>query len=309
MKKIIKTISVIVIALAIYSLIPVTALYLKKSPTPYTNEEAIEKLEDNKGEHFAFIVFGDNHSGLVFNDSATLKLISRINREDRFRKVPIDFAIVAGDLTNKGSLWDYRVYNKVRSLIKWPVISAVGNHDDDGKGAEYFREYVGKREFAFGDRNAYFIVIDNSIGDLGDEQFKKLEDELKASSAYKHRFIVAHKAPFSPYQQSWYRPELSPWSYRFMKLCEAYKIDAVFSGHEHIFKAQKFGGVKYITTGGGGMLTHFPSADGGFLHYLVVRVYGDYFDYETRRIFPPLWEFLTYYMWKEIFYSIINVIF
>jgi hypothetical protein len=83
----------------------------------------------------------------------------------------------------------------------------------------------------------------------------------------------------------------------------------VISGHEHIFKKGNFGGVKYITSGGGGMLTQIPASEGGFLHYLVVRVYGDYVDFEVRKIFPPLWEFLTYYMWKEMFYFLKGVIF
>jgi hypothetical protein len=87
-----------------------------------------------------------------------------------------------------------------------------------------------------------------------------------------------------------------------MKLCEKYKVDIVFTGHEHIFKVKEFGGVKYITSAGGGMLTHIPTSGGAFLHYTVVKVYGDYVDYEVRRIFPPAWEFFTVYMWRDVFY-------
>ena len=134
------------------------------------------------------------------------------------------------------------------------------------------------------------------------------EEDLKRSSAYAHRFIIMHKPPISPYFQSWYRPELSPWSYRFMKLCEQYKVDMVFSGHEHLFKEKSFGGVKYITSGGGGMPTQIPASGGAFLHYTVVRVYGDYIDYEVRKIFPPVWEYLTLYMWKDAFYFLKDVL-
>lgn len=307
----IKIPAAVILIAAVYSLIPVAALYLRKDPAPYTNEEAVERLKDNRGEYFAFIVFGDNHAGLLFNDSSALKLVRGINREDRFRKIPIDFVAVAGDVTNRGSLWDYRVYNKIRSLIKWPVISAIGNHDDDddkGRALTYFKRYIGGEEFSFADRNSYFILIDNAIGDLSDEQFAHIEEELKKSSVYKHRFIIMHKAPISLYQQAWFRPELSGWSYRFMKLCERYEVSIVFSGHEHMFRAQAFGGVKYIISGGGGMLTQIPESDGGFLHYLVVRVYGDYVDYEVRKIPPPFWEFPAYYLWKEMIYFFRDVI-
>lgn len=311
MRQLIKVMSVLVLAAAIYSLFPAAKLYLMKEPAPYTNAQAVERLRDNKGDHFEFIVLGDNHAGLIFNDSAALKLVRGINREGRFKKVGIDFAVIAGDVANRGSLWDFRIYNKIRSLVKIPVISAIGNHDDDddkGKSAAYFEKYAGEKEFSFADRNSFFIVVDNSKGDLDDEQFAKLEGELKKSQSYTHAFIICHKSPISPYQQSWYRPELNPWAYRFMKLCEKYRVDMVFSGHEHMFKEMDFGGVKYITSGGGGMLTQFPQGDGAFLHYVVVRIYGDYVDHETRKIFPPLWEFLTYYMWKDLLHIVKDVL-
>lgn len=308
MKKILKIIVFLILAAAAYSIMPVVGLYLKADPVPYTNREAADKLKAKGGDYFEFIVLGDNHAGLIFNDSATLKLIRAINREGRFKKVPIDLAIISGDVTLRGSAWDYRIYNKQRSLIDMPVISAVGNHDDDQNGASLFKKYAGEGELSFADRNCYFIVMDNAIGDLTDAQFARLEEDLKKSSGYAHRFIILHKAPLSPYFQSWYRPEPNPWSYRFMKLCEKYKVDIVFSGHEHIFKERRLGGVRYVTSGGGGMLIHFPDQDGGFLHYLVIRVYGDYVDYEVRKIFPPAWEFFTYYMWKSAFYFLTNAL-
>ncbi len=305
-------IAIIVISVGIiYSLVPTIMLYVKKIPAPYLNTQAAEKLNGNKGDGFEFIVLGDTHSGLIFNDSATLKLVRQMNIEDRFRKLPVDFVLNLGDVTFRGSKRDYATYNKIRSLIKWPVISAIGNHDDDDdkSGTTYFEENVGEKEFSFIDRNCFFLVIDNSTGDLSEKQFEWLERELIASKPYAHRFVAAHKSPVSPYQQSWYRPELSPWSYRFMKLCEKYNVDIVFSGHEHLFSEKSFGGVKYIVSGGGGNLIHFPDPDGGYLHYLVVRVIGDYVDYEVRKISPPFWELLTYYLWKDAFYFIKSVLF
>ena len=303
-KTLIRTAAIVLAAAALCSLVPVVGLYLMKDPPVKTNMDAIRSLGTGEGGHFAFIVFGDNHAGLIFNDSATLKLVSRMNREDRFKKIPIDFVASAGDITVSGSSWQYRTYNKIRSIIKWPVISAIGNHDDDNGGSARFEKLAGASDFSYADRNSYFIFIDNITNDLTEAQFTWIEEELEKGSDYKHRFIVAHKSPISPYYQSWYRPELSPWSYRFMKLCEKYKVDIVFSGHEHIYSQNSHGGVKYIVTGGGGMFTTFPSQDGGFFHYVIVRVYGDYVDYEVRKVFPPLWEYLVYYMWKDAFYLV-----
>lgn len=309
MRKFIKISAIAILALAVMSLVPVLVLYFGPSPKPYTNDQAIAKLKDNTGDYFEFMVMGDNHAGLIFNDSATLKLIRHMNREDRFKKVPIDFVFISGDMTFRGRPFDYKIFNKVRSRIKFPVICAAGNHDDDREGETLFKKYVGRREAAFVNRNSYFIIMDNVRGDISDEQFITLETELKKGLAYKHRFIAMHKSPVAPYQQSWYRPELSPWSYRFMKLCEKYKVDIVFAGHEHMFNEQNLGGVKYVVSGGGGMITQIPGPEGGFLHYLVVKVYGDYVSYEVRKTFPPLWEYLLLYMWKDVFYAIKDIVF
>jgi len=302
MKKSAKILAVIILAAVIYSLIPVTCLYLRNDPVPYANDQAADKLKANKGEFFEFIVTSDCHSGLALDDSASLKSVRHMNREKRFQKAPIDFVEITGDVSFRGSAWDYRIFNRIRSLIKMPVICAMGNHDNDGNGPNLFKKYAGKDEMSFSNRNSYFIVLNNTVGDLTEKQFAYLEEELKKSLQCRHRFIFMHKPPISPYQQSWYRPELSPWSYTFMKLCEKYKVDIVFTGHEHMFKEGNYGGVRYVTSGGGGIIPHIPAGDGGFLHYTVVRVYGDYVDYEARRIFPPLWEFFAYYIWKDVFY-------
>lgn len=239
MPRYIKVFLIIIFCMIIYSLIPVMFLYHGKDVSPYTNEHAIRLLENKTGEYFEFIVFGDNRAGLILCDSATLKIVRSINSEDRFKKVPIDFVIVLGDIVFKGSKWDYSIYNKLCSLIKYPVISVEGDHEGDEKsGPKDFQKYIGKSEVSFGMRNYYFITLDNRNGNLNDEQFTRFEEELNKSLSYKHRFVFMHKPPFSPYQQSWYRPELNSWAYRFMKLCEKYKVDIVFCGHEHMFKEE-----------------------------------------------------------------------
>jgi predicted phosphodiesterase len=311
MKKFLIIISILILALAVYSIIPVVALYLSGDPVPYSNEQALAKLKNNDGSYFKFIVTSDNHAGMIFNDSAALKEIRSMNREDRFKdKIPVDFVILAGDVTFRGKPWQYRIFNRLRKMIKYPVICAVGNHDDDEThDLTLFKKYIGETDFSFNDRNCYFIFVNNGINDLSNIQFAWIEDELKKSAPYAHRFIVVHKQPLSSYQQTWYRPGLSKWSYRFMKMCEKHKVDMVIGGHEHMFRENIHGGVKYITCGGGGIITWAPWWDGGYLNYVSIRVYGDYVDYEVRKIFPPFWEYITYYLWKDLYYIIKDVIF
>jgi len=310
MKRFLKITGIVLLIASAVSLAPVIPLYLSKEPVPYTNAQAAGQLAANKGDSFRFLVFSDNHAGLVLDDSAMLKVVRSMNREDRFKKTPVDFVLSAGDISFRSSKWDFRIFDIMRSRINRPVICAAGNHDDDNKKTKnLFKKYCGSNEMSFVDRNSYFIILDNTIGAITPRQFVWLESELEKSLAYKHRFIIMHKPPLSPYQQAWYKPELSAWPYRFMKLCEKYKVDIVFTGHEHMFKKSSYGGVKYITTGGAGMPMDIPTSAGGYHHYLAVRVLGDYVDLEVRKIFPPLWEYLCYYMWKDLFYTLKSVFF
>ena len=98
-----------------------------------------------------------------------------------------------------------------------------------------------------------------------------------------------------------------PWAYKFRKLCAEYKVDIVFSGHKHMFKAEVFDGVTNIVTGGGGMLIEIPEDDGGYLHYVRVHVNNDYVTYEVRKVSPPLWLQVTYYWGKEAMYWFRNL--
>ena len=121
----------ILAAMVIYSLLPMVSFYTMKGADKADNNAAnVEKLKDNDGGYFSFIVFGDNHSGLIFNDAAAVKEIWHMNREDRFRKVPIDFVLSVGDIALDGGRSHFVTFKKIQKLIKYPFITAIGNHDD-----------------------------------------------------------------------------------------------------------------------------------------------------------------------------------
>ena len=287
--------SLIVIAL-VYSFLPLISFWFTTPASNSDNNQAsIKRLKDNKGDYFSFIVFGDSHNGFFANDASTLKEIWHMNREDRFKKVPMDFVLSVGDVTLDGSERDFKAWKKMQALIKYPVIAAIGNHDD----GKLFEKYCGARQFAFSSRNSYFIIVDNADGG---PDFAWLENRLKEGQKYEHTFVAMHKPPCDPYQQEWYNIDNAPWAYELRKLLAKYRVDTVFAGHKHMFKQQQFDGVDYITTGGGGMLIEIPESDGGYLHYVRVMVNHDHVTYEVRKISPPLWLHISYYLAKETVY-------
>ncbi|MDD5679640.1 MAG: metallophosphoesterase [Candidatus Omnitrophica bacterium] len=295
-----KTLAILIVIVLAYSFLPLIPFWFTMPASNSDNNQAnIEKLKNNKGSYFSFIVFGDSHNGFFTNDASTLKEIWHMDREDRFRKVPIDFVVSTGDVTLNGSERDFRAWKKVQTLIKYPVIAAIGNHD----ARKLFEEYCGDKQLTFIDRNSYFIVADNADG-IPD--FVWLEEKLKEGQKYDHIFVVMHKPPCDPCQQEWYNVDNAPWAYQLRKLLAKYRVDMVFAGHKHMFKHQRFDGVDYITTGGGGMLIEIPESEGGYLHYIRVMVNHDYVTYEVRKISPPLWLHATYYLAKEVLYWVRN---
>jgi len=284
------------IIIVAYSLLPLISFqFAKPAEKSNNNQVNVEQIEKNEGSYFSFIVFGDSHNGLFTNDASTLKLLWHMNREDRFRKVPIDFVVSVGDVSLDGSRHDFKAWKKIQNLTKYPVIAAIGNHDD----RELFKEFCGDNQFAFVNRNSYFIVVDNA-DDAPDVEW--LEERLKDGQRYAHTFVIMHKPPCDPYQQEWYNIDNAPWAYNLRKLLAKYHVDMVFAGHKHMFRCQKFDGVDYVTTGGGGMLIEVPESDGGYLHYIRVMVNHDYVTYEIRKVSPPLWLHITYYLAKEALY-------
>ena len=59
MRRSIKIITIMILAVSVYSILPVVSLYLQKDVPLPTNDQIAEKLKANKGEAFSFIAFGD----------------------------------------------------------------------------------------------------------------------------------------------------------------------------------------------------------------------------------------------------------
>ncbi|MCK4463798.1 MAG: hypothetical protein KAU58_05760, partial [Candidatus Omnitrophica bacterium] len=109
--KILSAIIIAFLALNLYSFTPIVRFYLSKIPAGFErNLDIAERLKKNKEPYFSFIVISDTSSGLFLNEASTLKIISVMNREDRFHKVPIDFVINVGDVTFRSRPSHYRNY-------------------------------------------------------------------------------------------------------------------------------------------------------------------------------------------------------
>jgi predicted MPP superfamily phosphohydrolase len=206
----------------------------------------------------SFAVIGDSGSG-----EAPQYAIARRMMMER-EKIPYDFVIMLGDNVyglGNPKYFKPRFEDPYKDLLAAGVkfYAALGNHD--APQAAYHIQYKdfnmgGRRYYSFvkGDDLIEFFVLDTTetkTAELTAEQLAWLEAGLKASKArwkvsYFHHSIYASGRMHPPYIRL--RAQLEP---LFVK----YRVNAVFSGHYHVYeriKPQK--GVHYFVAGSGGKL-------------------------------------------------------
>ncbi len=241
---------------------------------------------DKKPAPFTFVVFGDNRPA-----SADLPL------PDAFKQIVAEvrnlhpaFVVTTGDLIY-GSKDDQALvekeYDEALPLVRSmgvPVYFAAGNHEIRGSAANeaiYRRRVFKDIYYSFDYGTAHFIILDADI--VGQEhrimgaQFAALESDLRrAQGRARHIFVFMHQQPYPVSLHVGSSLDVYPADRdRFQALLEKYHVEALITGHEHLYDDSTRNGVREIIAGGAGAPL-YPSARGGsFYHYLVITVDGD----------------------------------
>lgn len=212
---------------------------------------------------FAYAVVGDTRS----NPGAVRK------QADCIWKRRPDFILNVGDVVPTGSVrdqWARYFLNPSQQMFgRFPVLVAVGNHEQDHQNYYDYVSQPGKEDyydFTFG--NTQFFVVDtNHDYSEGSEQYEWLKKRLAESEATWK--IVAHHHPaFTSDSNDYgdtYKGDSTHGDPRIQQslvpLYETYNVDVVFQGHVHIYErtwpirgghVDQDHGVVYVTTGGGG---------------------------------------------------------
>lgn len=249
------------------------------SPTPRAHPSA-------KSAGFTFVVFGDNRPASP--DLPLPEVFHQIIGE--VRRLHPAFVITTGDLIY-GSVKDQALvqkeYDEAMPIVRTigvPIYFATGNHEIRGVPANeiLYRHNVSDRlYYSFNYGNTHFVVLDTDI--VGQEhritgqQLAWCERDLsRVQGRVRHIFIFEHQ---QPYPVSWHigsSLDVYPADRdRFQAVLEKYHVEALITGHEHLYDDSVHGGVREIIAGGAGAPL-YPSARGGsFYHYLIVTVDGD----------------------------------
>ncbi len=178
----------------------------------------------------------------------------------------LDMIAVTGDMVLHGSDeadWQrfFSITQDLRAQV--PYYPAVGNHDLGWDGADGSNRaermfalppgpagrpadaYWYSRDLA----DVHLVFLDSNSYDRP-EQETWLDADLAAARKRKVRAILAftHDGPYS----RGYHGGSTMARARFVPLLAKYKVDLIFSGHDHLYQRGEINGLRYVVTGGGG---------------------------------------------------------
>jgi predicted MPP superfamily phosphohydrolase len=174
------------------------------------------------------------------------------------RRTPLDFVIAAGD--NIYPDGDGRHFNKHFERPFAPILgdrvhfyAVLGNHDVE-RGRQHQCHYPlfnmgGKSYYTLkqGDGLAEFFMIDST--DFDTVQTGWLQQALSSSTA-RWKIAVFHHPLYSSGTKHGSNPNLRK---KLEPLLTRYGVNAVFSGHDHIYeRTRRQQGIQYFVTGAGG---------------------------------------------------------
>jgi 3',5'-cyclic AMP phosphodiesterase CpdA len=236
---------------------------------------------------FTFAVVSDPQIGMAALERDRenfAKVVDAINLLKGDARPTVVF--IAGDLIDKaGSPQQLAMFSQVKKNFSMPVYLVPGNHDltTDGKRFDQrlladYRTSVGPDKFTIEHAGCLFIGLNSQLwiesGQLGDEQFKWLERQLRNRSLYRYVFIVQHHPLYltAANEKDQYFNTPLQWRLRLLRLFERTKVTIVLTGHLHRNLSAAYRGVAMITT---------PSTcrnfDGSAYGYRLITVTSDGF--------------------------------
>ncbi|MDF1537990.1 MAG: metallophosphoesterase [Candidatus Thorarchaeota archaeon] len=176
-----------------------------------------------------------------------------------------------GDLTPFGQESQYQDVLDTISGMTTPFYTTPGNHDIRLDGRTRYTEHFGESSYSFDLDSAHFSVFDTSEGDVDDETYQWLENDLLNTDT-EWKFVFTHIPPFNPRSGENHTLQNSTTASRLMTLFEQANVNVVFSGHIHMFSDIIVNGVRYVITGGAGASLAASEEDGGIYHYVTVKI-------------------------------------
>ncbi|KIX14718.1 metallophosphoesterase [Dethiosulfatarculus sandiegensis] len=212
-------------------------------------------VTSHAGEQFKgpvrFAVIGDRTGG--HSPGVYKEIITEIER------LRPDFTMTVGDMI-EGYTDDvaqvraqWKEYLSLLKPLSAPIYHTPGNHDIWGADNEapyrLYEKNIGPVNYAFSHCGVYIVVMENGRwegnGELPPEKIKWLEKMLQQGKDAPYTLVFLHK-PF------WFESLAQGKPDPLHMLFKQYGVDAVFTGHYHLYFSGKYDGILYTSMGSSG---------------------------------------------------------
>jgi predicted phosphodiesterase len=186
-----------------------------------------------------------------------------------------DFVLTVGDMI-EGYTEDTTILNRewkefdsIMSYLTMPVYYTPGNHDITTDGMlDHYTRHAGQPYYSFDHRGIHFIILDNSryttTDEFSEEQLNWLIEDLQKSNEALFTMAFFHK-PF------WNETVVEGKPDTLHTLFVNNGVDAVFSGHYHVYFSGEYDGIIYTGVGATGAYEE-PGPSGFGNHYVWVTI-------------------------------------
>ncbi len=256
-----------------------------------SEEEGVERQNENLEEKneiiFSFTVFGDNgpEDGDSPQPEQFLKILELV------KGCNPDFVFSTGDIIH-GKPDDNEIIKRqfldfldAISILDCKIYIAPGDHDVSKEVTRsYFNKLINKDSksyFYFEYKDVYFIVLDaneEKRGEISGEQLKWLKD-LLSELREKKVFVFLHQPVYSILNPECITDGSLHLAFSDKKnqnnvrnLFNEFKVDGVFSGHEHLFNINKYSNTTYIISGCCGSDPRGTKEEDGFSGYILIDI-------------------------------------
>ncbi|MGK7392074.1 MAG: metallophosphoesterase family protein [Candidatus Cyclobacteriaceae bacterium M2_1C_046] len=216
--------------------------------------------EEATGDTVRFALFGDTQR---FYEE-TNEFVQKVNSMPE-----IDFAVLAGDITDFGLNTEYKWINEIISALNMPYVTVIGNHDLVANGQKIYEKMYGPLNFSFDLPGHKFIALNTNSREFGFNgrvpDLDWLERKLDSNPENKKIIVVSHIPPYSvDFDENLEEDYAS-------KLARNGHVLASLHAHDHSYEKGE-----YYDDG----IYYFITTTVGKKSFALITVYGDNLDIE-----------------------------
>ena len=180
-----------------------------------------------------------------------------------------DLLVATGNIANSDAFIELRAFQEAVDASDIPSVVALGPDEISTDANLPFHEVFGRSDFHFVARGVRFLIMDTASAEISDAQFNYWTSQLDGFTEAT-RVAVMSVPPIDPAGVRNDGFDSRTEAARFAAMLGEGEVDAAFTGGGGTYATNRFAGIPFYSTGGGGGPVESGSAIGN--HYLRVTI-------------------------------------